>query len=224
MGADGRNIRAASVNSQWIMGDIDWSPDSRKIAYTMSTEPLVRHVDLFVTDLMKDEVRRLTTRGTFGPWDQYRWDPAGKRLYFTAFYGWTDDEANRVFNVNWVDASGAITGTDRRIVGDPQGLARDGAWALVTRSTRTDRGPLRELARVPLTGGEETVLATGDVLQYAKLLERDDEAVLVSQDLSDPYSDLHRYDLVGLAQPNDVHAALPVAPNAASVALLRAGR
>jgi len=221
MNADGRNMRTVSPNGQIILGDVDWSPDSRRIAYSMSTEPNARHVDLFVTDLVKDEVRRLTTKGLFSVWDEYRWDAAGAGVFFTEFEGWTDGGANRLSRVNYVSLAGELTGTARQIAGDPQGLARDGSWAIVTRWPARDGGTARELARVRVGGGEETVLASGDLL-YAELLEGDRELVLVASDAADPWSGVRQYRVFGTGAPDDVRATLAVPASASSMALLRA--
>jgi hypothetical protein len=217
MNADGHNMRTASPNGQIILGDVDWSPDSRRIAYTMSTEPNAGHVDLFATDLVKDEVRRLTTKGLFSVWDEYRWDASGSGLHFTEFEGWTADGTSRLSRVNHVTLAGELTGSALQIAGDPQGLARDGSWALVTRWPKEGDGSVRELARVRVGGGEETALDVGSLL-YAELLEGDEEAVLVSDDRD---TGARLYRVLGARSPADVRATLAVPGNASSMALLR---
>ncbi len=220
MNADGHNIRIASPNGQYVIGDIDWSPDSRMIAYAMATLPHAQGVDLFVTDLSTFDILRLTQGGRFGVFDEYRFDESGRGLWFTQFESWTDDQRNRVSRVYHATLAGDITGVGGKIVGNPQGIARDGRWALAMRFPKGDDWNTQDLVRTPLDGGEETVLASG-TLQYAELLERDDEVVLATMDMSTGAS---FYDVYGVAAPRDWRMQLPVNPNLASLALFRAGR
>jgi hypothetical protein len=223
MNANGLNMRTVSPNSQWILGDIDWAPDSRAIAYVMSTDFFGRRGDLFVTDLVKDAVQRATVGQNLTGIDEYRWDATGRRLWFTQFEGTTEDGMNRVSHLGYVDVGAAApVATDRIIVGDPQGIARDGSWALVMRYPKgSSDWSRREFVRVSLAGdGDQTVLATGDVL-YAELMNGDREAMLAVNDASDPYSGLHYYNVVGLGAPDDVRTALKVDPLASSIAVLR---
>ena len=217
MNADGHNIRVASPNGQYILGDVDWSPDSRRIAYAMATLPHAQGVDLFVTDLATFDVSRLTHGGRFGVFDEYRFDESGRGLRFTQFEGWSDDGRNRVSRVYHVTLAGEITGAGGKVVGNPQGLARDGRWALAVRLPKGDDWWTQDLVRAPLDGGEEVVLASG-ALQYAELLERDDEAVLVTMDMNTGASS---YDVYGVAAPRDWRGQLGVNPNLASLALFR---
>lgn len=224
MDADGRNMRTASPNGQVIMGDVDWAPDGKAIVYTMGTNFFGSRPDLFVTDLRRDEVRRLTVGGRFSVWDEYRFDRTGARVFFTQFAGFTEDGLNRVSRVHSVDLAGNVTETANTIVGDPQGLARDGSWALVIRRAAgaDPNGWVKEFARVPVAGGAGTVLGQG-VLLYAELLEGDREAVLVDVNGADPWSGSRRYQLTGLAG-GGAGGLLGVSPSASSMALLRAPR
>jgi hypothetical protein len=226
MNANGLNMRTVSPNSQWITGDVDWAPDSRAIAYTMSTDFYGRRADLFATDLVKDEVQRLTVGQSFSAFTEYRWDAAGRRLWFTQFEGMTQDDMNRVSRLAYADVGtgAAPVVTDRILVGDAQGIARDGSWALVMRYPKGSRDwSTREFVRVSLAGdGAQTVLSTGDLL-YAELMEGDREAILVVNDASDPYAGRHRYHVAGLGAPDDVRTKLDVDPFASSIALLRGG-
>jgi hypothetical protein len=225
MNANGLNMRTVSPNSQWITGDIDWAPDSRAIAYAMSTDFIGFRADLFMTDLVKDEVQRVTVGQNLSGLNEYRWDATGRRLWFTKFEGMTEDDMNRVSRLAYVDVgSGAApVVTDRILVGDPQGIARDGSWALVMRYPKgSSDWSRREFARVSLAGdGAQTVLSTGDLL-YAELMDGDREAVLAVNDASDPYAGRHFYRAVGLGAPDDVRAKLDVNPFLSSLALLRA--
>jgi hypothetical protein len=215
MKADGRQLRTESPNGQIIMGDVDWSPDSRRIAYGMSTRAHAGGVDLFVTDLAKDRVQRLTSEGRFKAYDQYRWDAAGAGLWFTQWEGWADDGWNRIARVYHTTLTGHVEGVPEKVTGDLQALSRDGRWALTVRYTRDGA---QEFVRLPLARGtKERVLATGEFV-YAQLLDGDDEVVLVgySRDGSSSYTRL------GTAR-GEKRGSLRVAPNASSFGFLRAG-
>ena len=219
MNADGRNIRTASPNGQIILGDVDWAPDSRKIAYTMSTRPHAQAVDLFVTDLVKDDVQRITVDGRFGVFDEYRFDAASAGLWYTQFEGWAADGRNRLSRVYHASLAGQVDGVPTKLVGNPQGLSRDGGTALALRYTR-DSWSVMEFVRTSLATGEETVLGMGE-LWYAELLEGDDAAVLVGASRA---TGGVGYFLVGIGAPDDVRGEVAVPKAAASMALLRASR
>jgi dipeptidyl aminopeptidase/acylaminoacyl peptidase len=220
MNADGHNLRIASPNGQIIVGDIDWSPDSRHIAYAMSTLPHAMGVDLFATELATSRVQRLTSDSRFSVFDEYRFDESGRGLWFTQFEGWSDDQRNRVSRVYHVTLGGDITGAEGKVVGNAQGIARDGRWVLAIRLPKGDDWWTQELVRAPLDGAEEVVLASG-TLQYAELLERDDEAVLATMDMATGAS---TFDLYGVSSARDWRGQLAVNPNLASLALFHAWR
>ena len=220
MNADGRNIRTASPNGQIILGDVDWSPDSRRIAYAMSTLPHAQGVDLFVTDLVKDAVQRVTHDGRFGVFDEYRFDARGAGLWYTQFESWSGDGSTRVSRVYHASLAGQVDGVPMKLEGNPQGISRDGRWAIVLRTAKGDPAAM-ELARSPLfEGGEELLLARGE-LMYAELVEGDDEAVLVGTSRE---TGLAAYDRLGIHAVADRRGTLPVSPWAASMAFLRATR
>ena len=222
MNANGLNMRTVSPNSQWITGDIDWAPDSRAIAYAMSTDFIGFRADLFMTDLVKDEVQRVTVGQNLNALNEYRWDATGRRLWFTKFDGMTEDDMNRVSHLAYADVGQAPVHTDRVIVGDPQGIARDGSWALVMRYPKgSSDWSRREFVRVSLAGdGDQTVLATGDLL-YAELMNGDREAMLAVNDASDPYAGRHYYSVGGLGRADDTRTSLKVDPFLSSLAVLR---
>lgn len=219
MNADGRGIRTASPNGQIILGDIDWSPDSRRIAYVMSTQPRAGSPDLFVTDLYMDRVQRVTFDGRFGVFDEYRFDTQGAGLWYTQFEGWTEDNRNRVSRVYHASLTGEVTGAEEKLVGNPQGLSRDGQWALVLRHPK-DSDVAMDFYRSPLAKGEELLLATGD-LWYAELLDRDDEAVLVGTERT---SGASGYLMLGTQSVGDRRGAIDAGKNVISLAFLRAMR
>ena len=216
MNADGRQLRTESVNGQIIMGDVDWSPDSRKIAYAMSTQNHGRGVDLFVTDLVTDKVQRITTDGRLGAYDQYRWDPSSTGLWYTQWESWADDGWNRIARVYHASLDGRVEGVPFKAIGDLQAISRDGRWGL---TVRYGKGGRQEFVRLPLSRDvEERVLATGEFM-YAKLLEGDDEVVVVGYNPEGP-SSYARYGTMDGAP----RGRLDIAGNASSFGLLRAGR
>lgn len=220
MNADGRNIRTASPNSQIILGDIDWAPDSRSIAYAMSTLPNAGGVDVFVTDLTRDAVVRVTHEGRVSVFDEYRFDARGKGLWMTQYEGRSEDDVNRVSRVYHVALDGTKVGVPEKIVGNAQGITRDGRFAIVLRHVRDD-DMTSEFARVSLTGrDEELLLARGD-LQYAELLEGDDAAILVGANRE---TGMQGFNVLGIHERRDDRGMLHVSPYVASLAYLRASR
>lgn len=189
MNADGRQLRTESINGQSIMGRVDWSPDSRRIAWVMSTQARGQGVDLFVTDLVTETVQRLTTDGRFRATDQYRWDESGRGIWFTNFERWSDDGWNRIARVYHATLTGQVTGVPVKLEGDLMTIARDGRWAL---SVRYDREGAQSLVRLPMhDGGETTVLAEG-MFTTAFLLEGDREAIVgyYGRDGSDTFASI----------------------------------
>ena len=160
--ADGRALRTVSPNSQYIWSDVEWSSDSRRIAYVMATTQNGGLPDLFVTDLSADSVIRVTTIGTFTGYDTFRFDPSGGRLYFVRRVGWAEDGINGRSRVGYIDLGSGSVVEGKEVIGDPQGLTRDGSWGLFTRwsVTHPDQS---DLIRVPLRLGTERVLTTGDL-------------------------------------------------------------
>lgn len=204
--ADGMALRTVSPNSQYLWGDVEWSPDGRRIAYIMATGPSGRAPDLFTTELGPDRVTRVTTGSRLSGHDAIRFDASGQRLYFTERLGWAEDGVNGLARLVRVDlADGTVTVGDT-VVGEPQGLSRDGAWALFMRSSAANPG-VRELFR-RLADGSETVLASGD-LRQAVLLEGDREALLdaaLSKDSQESFT------VIGLDRADDVRLSLPTQP------------
>jgi hypothetical protein len=220
--ADGHDLRTVSPNSQYLFGDVEWSPDSRRIAYAMSTGPYASWPDLFVTDLGPDQVRRVTTSGKLSGYDTFRFDPTGQRLLFTEHLGWAEDGVNVLSRLAYADLAAGTVVAGHNIVGEPQGFARDGSWGLFIRSD-SERESTRELVRVPLRDGVEAVLATGDVWN-AVLLEGDREAVVNVPDPNDRTGAARSFRMFGVDAPNDVRATLPTGPNVTWAALEHASR
>ena len=216
--AEGRALRTVSPNSQYLWGDVEWSPDSRQIVYAMATGPFGLRPELMVTDLGSDKVRQLTTGARLSGYDTFRFDASGQRIYFTQRIGWAEDGINSLERLASADlATGTIVPGDV-VVGVPQGISRDGAWALFIRTNTTTR--TQELIRRS-SDGAETVLATGD-LWDAVLLEGDQEALLMGPDAGDPSGSTLSFRVIGLAAPGDVRASLSTAPSTTWAALLPA--
>jgi Tol biopolymer transport system component len=214
--ADARELRTVSPNSQYLWGDVEWSPDSRRIAYIMATGPFGQAPDLFVTELGRDLVKRMTTGADLSGYDAVRFDATGKKLLFTQHLGFADDGINVLSRLASVDLeSGAIV-TGDQVVGEPQGLSRDGAWGLFIRSSAATPG-VRELVRRLADGSGETVLTTGD-LAGASIIEGDREAVVSFWNKDSTQS----FVVLGLDKADDVHGVLPTVPTATWATLSRA--
>ena len=217
--ADGRALRTVSPNSQYLWGSVEWSPDARRIAYIMATGPFGKLPDIFVTELGRDEVTRVTTGASVSGFDAMRFDASGTRLFFTEHLGWADDGVNFLSRFASVDlATGAIR-RGEPVVGEPQGIARDGSWALFIRTASVEPN-VRELFRLPIPSGaaQPTILATGD-LAGANVAGNDDEAVL-----SVWGADRANFAVIGLTQPDDIRAKLPTSPSTTWASLWRTSR
>lgn len=213
--ADGRSIRTVSPNSQVMYGDVEWSPDSRRVAYIVATGPFGRYPDLFVTDLGPDAVTRVTTNGQLSAYDAFRFDETGTRLFFTEHLGWAPDGVNVLSRLGTADLQAGAVRYGADVVGEPQGFARDGSWALFIRSG----GKGRDLVKLSLQDLGETTLTSGS-LYTAIIQEGDGEALVVSPEPNDPYT--YVYSLLGLQASGDDRGAIFTPKGAAWVALYRA--
>lgn len=203
--AGGRALRTVSPNSQYLWGDVDWSPDSRRIAYIMATGPYGRAADLFITELGRDVVRRVTTGADLSGYDAVRFDAAGRNLLFTQHLGLATDGINPLARLASVDIGSGVVTTGAEIVGETQGLSRDGAWVLLVRYNTTGS----ELIRFPTDGTRETVLTSGEVAG-ASIIEGDEQAVVTYWNKG-----MQDFFVYGLAAPGDVHGELHIEPSAA---------
>jgi len=191
MNADGHNIRVASLNGQYILSDVDWSPDGQRIAYGMATLPGARGVELFTTDLRTFEVRRLTVGAFFGVRAELRWSEDGSAIFLSEITGEERAEPynyiNRVRRIDY--ATGASETVAEGIVGEMQGILRSGKHALISRKVSLEGSDyLRDLMVVELTTGRGPVLQSGTNFWSAELLSGDREALVVSNVSTDPYS------------------------------------
>jgi hypothetical protein len=214
--ADGRAMRTVSPNSQYLWGNVEWSPDASRVAYIMATGPFGLSPDIFVTKLGSDQVTRVTTGARLSGYDAIRFDASGTRIQFTEHLGWADDGDNSLSRLASVDLATGTIMRGENVVGEPQGFARDGSWALFMR-TVSYTPYTRELFRLPSGGGRETVLATGE-LASADVAENDQEAVLStwSNDGTAAFS------VIGLGQPGDVREKLTTTSSATWASLWRA--
>jgi Tol biopolymer transport system component len=216
--ADGHDLRTVSPNSQYLFGDVEWSPDSRRIAYIVATGPYATHPDLFVTDLGPDQVRRVTTSGRLSGYDTFRFDATGDRLIFTEHLGWASDGVNVLSQLGDADLTTGTVSYGAQVVGEPQGFPRDGSWLLLIRWGGAKAGA-RELVKLPLSGARETVLSSGD-LWNAVMLEGDDRALVVAPDPNDRSGSTLAFRVMGLDTPDDVRTTLPTGANVTWAALL----
>jgi hypothetical protein len=182
--ANGANARVASPNTQIILSDVEWSADGNQIAYAMSTLPHALGVELFITDLQQNQVRKVTTAAG--------WTAYSAELRFTAdasqlFYARTTGEAvgfvpNYLSQLRSINlASGQVQVVRDGMVGEVNAIARDGSWVLLLRhmSLRGNGRYDRQLIRRNLTTGQETVLVANGDIQYARLLPGDQQALVV---------------------------------------------
>jgi hypothetical protein len=198
--ADGHNQYVASNNWQYIMGQVEWSPDGSAIAYGMSTLPGARGVDLFVTELPRLTIRRLTKTGDFGL-AAYRWDAEGRGLFYVVQEGMDEELWNPIGHIERIDVQTLESQPHSgRLVGTIQGIARDGAFALVMRHRELtpDFAWISDLVRVPIRDDRETVLATSDRLLWASLLDDDATAAVAQNVARDRYETLYGYELWSL--------------------------
>ena len=215
--ADGRALRTVSPNSQYLWGSVEWSPDASRIAYIMATGPYGLLPDIFVTELGRDEVKRVTTGAKLSGYDAMRFDATGTRLFFTEHLGFADDGINSLSQMASVDlATGAIARRET-VVGEPQAIARDGSWALFVR-TADVTSSVRELFRLPLPSGgaKPTILATGQIA--GAVIANNDEEALLNEWGENGAS----FSVIGLTQPNDLRMKIPTNGAATWASLWRA--
>ena len=216
--ADGRALRTVSPNSQYLWGSVEWSPDASRIAYIMATGPFGSLPDIFVTELGRDAVTRVTTGASVSGYGAMRFDASGTRLFFTEHLGWAEDGVNSLSRFASVDLATGTIARGEAVVGEPQGIARDGSWTLFIRAASVSPNT-RELFRLPIPSGgaQPTILATGDLV--GANLANDEEAVLITSGAGGA-----GFSVIGLAQPNDVRAKLPTGPSATWASLWRTSR
>lgn len=216
--AEGRALRTVSPNTQVIWSDIEWSPDSHRIAYLMATHMLGGLPDLFITDLTDDRIIRVTTSGLQPPgYTAFRFSRTGTRLYFMKHLGWAPDSVNYLSQSGYVELANGSIVEGVEIVGEPQGISQEGNLLFGIRWSKALPGQ-RELFVRSLPSGATKVLVSGD-LGHAILLDGERE-VLLGLWNSDQSALVFR--VYGVDSGNDVHATVPTAPSTTWAALGRA--
>lgn len=178
MDRDGANAEVASVNTQIIAGDPEWSPDGSKLAYAMSTLPGFLGIDLFVTDLTTHTVTRLTTGARVT--SAVRWSQDGKSIYFAHTTGTTTND-NWLSEIVRVDvATKTMETVASGIVGQVNAIARSGKRALVTRhaSVAPASGSSTTLVEVGFDAPEQTIISNG--AQYGRYPTQTDDVVIAA--------------------------------------------
>jgi dipeptidyl aminopeptidase/acylaminoacyl peptidase len=185
MNADGTKPRIVSPNYAYVVGDVDWSPDGTRIAYIMATQPSLRGLELFVSDVVgAPRVTKVTTNSGYkGLGGTIRFVSTGSAVWISQVTG---EQGGPLFeNIGAVRrvelATGAITPVLENIAGEVQAVSRTGAWALVLRHKALNNGLYdNQLVRVPLIGtGPEQLLIDGGQLDVARLTSTDVRAVVL---------------------------------------------
>jgi dipeptidyl aminopeptidase/acylaminoacyl peptidase len=174
----------ASINTQIIAGDPEWSPDGTKLAYVMSTLPNFRGLDLFVTDLTTHTVTRLTTNANVGN-AAIAWSADGSAIYYSHTTGTaTGEPSNWLSEVVRVNAAtGASQTIASNVVGQITSVARSGSRVLLTRNVTLAAGITATRALIEATLGtvpSERVLLGSDAAYAHYFTDTDSYAVMVT--------------------------------------------
>lgn len=176
---DGSNPEVASVNTQIIASDPEWSPDGTRLAYAMSTLPGFLGIDLFVTDMATHTVTRLTTGARVT--SAVRWSLDGKSIYFVHTTGTTTND-NWLSEIVRVDvATKTMQTVATGIVGQVNAIARSGTRALVTRNALVAPASTSSttLVEVGFDGGPERTIVSTDA-GYGRYPSQTDDVVIAS--------------------------------------------
>ena len=187
MKSDGTDARIVSVNYAYVVGDVDWSPDGTRVAYIMATQPSLRGLELFVSDVSGSGAPRVTqvttNSGYRGLGGTVRFASSGTAVWISQVTG---EQGGPLFEsigaVRRVDlATGAISAVLENMAGEVQAVSHTGAWALVIRHKSFANGVYdNQLVRVPLVGtGPEQLLVDGGQLAFARLTTDDAHALLM---------------------------------------------
>jgi hypothetical protein len=184
--ADGTHPRIVSVNTQYVISNLDWSPDGKQLAYAMSTRAAAQGLELFVSDVDNKTFRQLTQASGFsGLGGVIRFNATGTHVMFSKKTGEQPTAPfNYISDIRRVSAQGgAVETLNSGIVGEVQAIERSGAGILLMKNTAWPAsGDIpRELSRTSLTGSAPRVLASSTALQYASLTDDDAQAVLLTQ-------------------------------------------
>ena len=180
MRADGTGGEVASSDTMLVGSDPQWSPDGRKIAYTMSTLADLDVHDVYITDLATHTVSRVTT-GAQAVAAALGWSPDGASVIYSRPTGSThDDPDNFISELAAVDVSSGVSRTLMSgVLGQITGIARSGDRVLVSRGVATTGGSARQLVELTI-GGSEHVLADSLVWYGHYITGNNALAVLIS--------------------------------------------
>jgi hypothetical protein len=168
MKADGTDPRIVSPNYAYIAGDVDWSPDGTRVAYILATQPGLRGLEVFVSEVSggAPRVTKVTTNSGYrGLGGTIRFASNGTAVWISQVTG---EQGGPLFEsigaVRRVDlAIGAITPVLENIAGEVQAVSHTGGWALVIRHKSLTNGVYEnQVVRIPLVGtGPEQLLVDG---------------------------------------------------------------
>jgi len=169
----------ASINTQIIASDPEWSPDGTKLAYVMSTLPNFRGLDLFVTDLATKRVTRMTTNANIRN-GSIVWSADGGAIYYSGTTGTSPDSPNNwvseVVKVDVATKSALVMASN--ILGQVTSIARSGNRMLLTRTVTQGADTTRALIASTIgPAPTEQVLAGG--VAYAHFLTGSDTYAVV---------------------------------------------
>jgi dipeptidyl aminopeptidase/acylaminoacyl peptidase len=166
----------ASINTQIISTGPQWSPDGKKLAYTMSTLPGFKGIDLFVTDLTTHTVKRLTTNANLAQ-SAVRWSNDGQSVLYskvTAQPTPADDYRNDIVEINVT--TGATKTIASNVFGQISSISKMGARVLLTRGV----GLARALIEHDFDGTERVLVSDVSYGRYSPTLENNVLVVTVA--------------------------------------------
>lgn len=186
MKADGTDPRIVSPNYAYIVGDVDWSPDGTRVAYILATQPGLRGLEVFVSEVSggAPRVTKVTTNSGYrGLGGTIRFASNGTAVWISQVTG---EQGGPLFEsigaVRRVDlATGAITPVLENIAGEVQAVSHTGGWALVIRHKSLTNGVYEnQVVRIPLVAtGPEQLLVDGGQLDLARLTTDDAHLLLM---------------------------------------------
>lgn len=169
----------ASVNTQIIASAPRWSPDGKKLAYLMATQPGFKGIDLFMTDLSTHTVKRLTTNANLAI-ATLSWSIDGQSLYYSKVTAQPTDTLDYVNDILKINVNTGVTETVARgVVGQISSISRTGARVLLTRGF----GLSRSLIERELSGAERVVVTDVSYATYSPTIEN--KALVVTVTVSD---------------------------------------
>jgi Tol biopolymer transport system component len=179
---DGTGAQVASVNSQIIGSSAEWSPDGKKLVYTMSTLPGLGGVDVFTTDLTTHTVTRLTTNANLGN-AVVRWSADGKSIYYARVIpgGPVASEVVRVDVATKTPQSVAANVSGRVVA-----IGRNGQLALVLRQSAMTGSQSLVLVNLS-SAAEQTILSDGVAAARFPATTEDFVLVTMSETLNSPH-------------------------------------